>query len=454
MTSANFRTVAVSDIVIDRSVRQRRELKNIEQLAASIKVAGLINPPVVDKNMNLVAGERRLTACIKLGWTSIPVQFAEDLPPDQLYLIELEENVKRDDLSWQDNCLAIENYHNMRAKMSPKWNFTSTAMALGMSQNDVSERHLVALALIEGDPMVLAADKYSVARGLVQRKRERASASAVEKLKAMSGTTAPSIKTVQLSEEEMAELAADGPGDSFITEALERAASVIPFVHADFHDWVKTYSGPKFNFIHCDFPYGVDAGNHNQGAAKAFGGYDDGEDVYWQLLYTLSEAMSNVVDSSAHCMFWFSMDYYAGTKARLEEMGWTVNPFPLIWHKSDNSGILPDPKRGPRRIYETAFLCSRSDRFIVRSVSNVYSAPNTKLIHMSEKNPEMLEHFFRMFVDDSTLMLDPTMGSGQAVRVAERMGAHMVCGLERSEEFYSRAKQAYIEGLTNGGEAV
>jgi DNA modification methylase len=161
-----------------------------------------------------------------------------------------------------------------------------------------------------------------------------------------------------------------------------------------------------------------------------------------------------VVAESAHLMFWFSMDYYHETKVRLESMGWVVNPFPLIWHKSDNSGILPDPKRGPRRIYETAFLCSRGDRFIIQAVANTFSAPNLKSIHMSEKNRDMLAHFFRMFVDGSTIMLDPTAGSGNAVVVAEKMGAPHRVGLERDEEFFSRAVEAYVSDLTDGGPEV
>jgi len=455
MTSANFRTVAISDITIDRSVRQRRELKNLPELAASIQAVGLINPPVVDQNMVLVAGERRLTACRDiLQWTSIPVQFAEDLSADQLYLIELEENVKRDDLSWQDNCLAVENYHRMRSNIEPLWNATATAKALGISPNDVSEKRSVAAALIEGDEMVVAADKYSVARGIVARKRERANASAIDKMRAMTQTKVAPMAD-DLTAEEIAELAAEGLGGT-IAQELEKAAAtpMVPFLNTGFIEWAETYDGPKFNFIHCDFPYGVNADKHNQGASSAFGGYADDANVYWRLLDALADAMQNVVADSAHCMFWFSMDFYHETKLRLESMGWTVNPFPLIWHKSDNSGILPDPKRGPRRIYETAFLCSRGDRFVVQSVANTFAAGNIKNIHMSEKNPDMLAHFFRMFVDDSTLMLDPTMGSGNAVRVAENMGAFRYLGLEISEEFYSRAKEAYLAGLTSDGEAV
>src|SRR5437667_7760504 len=105
MTSGNFRTIPTSSIIIQRSDRQRRELTAIDELAESIQRIGLINPPVVTADGVLVAGERRLTACRALGWTSIPVQFVEELSDYELQTIELEENVKRVDLPWQDQCL-------------------------------------------------------------------------------------------------------------------------------------------------------------------------------------------------------------------------------------------------------------------------------------------------------------------------------------------------------------
>uniref|UniRef100_UPI00164242F3 ParB N-terminal domain-containing protein n=1 Tax=Bacillus thuringiensis TaxID=1428 RepID=UPI00164242F3 len=45
------------------SDRIRKEFGNIEELANDIKENGLINPPVVTPDHELIAGERRLRAC-------------------------------------------------------------------------------------------------------------------------------------------------------------------------------------------------------------------------------------------------------------------------------------------------------------------------------------------------------------------------------------------------------
>jgi DNA modification methylase len=146
-------------------------------------------------------------------------------------------------------------------------------------------------------------------------------------------------------------------------------------------------------------------------------------------------------------MFWFAMRrgderLYEPTAKALERMGWDINPMPLVWLKSDGTGIIPDPERGPRQIYETCFIASRGDRKIVRAVANAYSAPTVSERHMSEKPEPMLRHFFRMLVDENTVMLDPTCGSGSALRAADSLGAKYVLGLEINEEFAGLARDA------------
>jgi DNA modification methylase len=78
---------------------------------------------------------------------------------------------------------------------------------------------------------------------------------------------------------------------------------------------------------------------------------------------------------------------------------------------------------------------------IVEAVANLYPAPTDPLRqHLSEKPEPMLRHFFRMFVDDSTSMLDPTCGSGTALRAANELDAAHVLGLEINPEFAEDAE--------------
>lgn len=425
MTSASFSSVSIDTITVDRSVRQRRELRDVEILAESIRTVGLINPPVVTPELVLVAGERRLEACRSLGWTSISVQFTDELPPLTLHLIELEENVKRLDLTWQEHNDAIATYHKLQAQANPEWNQAKTAEALGLSDGAVAKHLLVATARTESED-VAGAEKFSSALNMAQRQQERKKEAAQRRLTAL---------PAELRKAKQPE------GSAITPPAPSPPPTTHNILNEDFTLWCQTPKPQLFNLIHCDFPYGVNVGDKKgQGNAQTRGHYEDTPDVYFTLLNAFVANQDNFCAPSAHLIFWFSMKFYEETKAILEGAGWRVDPFPLIWHKSDNAGIIPDANRGPRRTYETALFASRGDRKIVSPVANSFSGPTTKDYHTSEKSEAMLRHFFRMVCDEYSLLLDPTCGSGMAVKVAKSMGAEFALGLERDPEFFIGAR--------------
>ena len=74
----------------------------LEELAASIKVNGLLQAIVVRRSVTgrtfeLVAGERRLRAVKRLGWREIPAQ-VRDVDDQTLLVLALVENLQRQDL--------------------------------------------------------------------------------------------------------------------------------------------------------------------------------------------------------------------------------------------------------------------------------------------------------------------------------------------------------------------
>jgi len=281
--------------------------------------------------------------------------------------------------------------------------------------------------MVDNVTEVLEAPKFSTARSFAWRRQERRVNSALREVRQQS---------FQVNTPSPAELA----GDESKEETLSTRRGLIEV--ADFKTWSLEIPEVPYNLIHCDFPYGVKAGDTiGQSGAKSYGGYEDSKKIYFDLLDTLLTNQDRFIAGSAHLFFWFSMDYYQITKDKLEVGGWTVNLFPLIWFKTDNTGILPDAQRGPRRVYETAFLCTRGDRKIVRAVGNCAAAGVSKRYHMSEKPILVLQHFFRMLVDETTVMLDPTCGSGNAVKVAEELGADWSLGLEINPEYVEAAKQ-------------
>lgn len=54
--------------------RYRRDVGDIETLARSIEAVGLLHPVVITPDGRLIAGQRRLAACTRLGWREVPVR--------------------------------------------------------------------------------------------------------------------------------------------------------------------------------------------------------------------------------------------------------------------------------------------------------------------------------------------------------------------------------------------
>lgn len=87
----------ISEVHIGQRVRD--DYGDMESLANSIKEHGLLHPIVVDSNNNLIAGCRRLLACERIGMKEIEVKVLKDISEKKLRVLELEENIRRKDLT-------------------------------------------------------------------------------------------------------------------------------------------------------------------------------------------------------------------------------------------------------------------------------------------------------------------------------------------------------------------
>lgn len=441
-------------IEIRRDERQRRNLTGIEELKSSIKKIGQIQPIIVrlepfgeadrESVVVLVAGERRLTACKELGLL-VRAEFWENLTPRQAKEIELEENLKKVDLDWKDQVRSVAELHRLYAEESSEWSIRQTAERLSLHQTWVGTLLTVEKNL--NKPILKDAQGIEQAYSLLQRQAERKAAEIV-------GAIAEGAKQAFSPPQGGAEPA----GASSLTPAkqtsqtnptsstLNHAPSALPapILNQDFLLWAASYTGPKFNLIHCDFPYGVAFKSFAGSSQQTESDYDSTEEIYLKLLNGFVEFAPKFVSYSAHILFWFSMSYYEITRSRLASAGFWVHDHPLVWVKSDNAGIVPGSDgQFPRRTYETALLCSNGRRPLIKAIANGISAPSTaNPIHPSHKSEVVLKHFFSGLIDQTTDVLDPTCGSGAALRAAEDLGARSVLGLELNPDYYKSALAA------------
>lgn len=435
MLTNKYKRIPLNQIEVLRDERQRRELE-VDDLLPSIKARGVIQPIVVeeygDGKYRLVAGERRYTASQRLGLPDIPARLASDLSSIERQIIELEENVKREDLHWKDQVLAIKRIHELYLSLDDTWTQEKTANAIGMDQTSISISLRVAEELEAGNPHVTAAASYRSAYNIIARHDDRRVGDVLNNLLSDSpiGPATPTKET---------------PISVSISSPVSIPSELHPesIFNIDFQQWLKTYTDRPFNFIHCDFPYGIGIDESEQGNSALWQSYRDADEVFWNLCDLLCRNLDRLMAQSAHLMFWLpsdvrrineTLEFFERYAPSLEFV-----EVPLVWHKTDNRGILSDAKRRARHVYETALYASRGGRVVVKSVSDTYGAATSKEVHQSEKPEPMLRHFFSMFVDEHTRMLDPTCGSGTSLRAAESLGASSVTGLELNKDYAEHA---------------
>jgi len=387
----------------------------LQELANSISTHGLFHPIIVDQDKFLVAGERRLEAFKLLGRTEIQVHYLDELDPIETKVIELEENVQRADLTWQEYVNAVSNYHTAKSESNSEWTTENTAAVLSLTER-YFRKILQVVRLIEKDETILKAESITAAINYSTRALTRA------------------VET-ELSQADLRELTIGViPRSHSKDENEETGESVFLY---DFLRWAPHYCARRFNFVHCDFPYGIGYGKTTYRGSKTDVKYDDSEDVFDVLLDTLLTHRNRIFFPSSHLFFWFSMLDYQKVFDALTLGGFKVNPVPLIWHKS--AGIIPDASRGPRRVYECAFMASLGDRLIIRPTPNLIYAAIKKHGHISTKPRTMLRHFFKMFIDENSEVFDPTCGSGSALAAAKSLGADRVFGIEIEEKHVTTA---------------
>jgi N6-adenosine-specific RNA methylase IME4 len=141
--------------------RHRRDLGDVDVLAASIASVGLLHPIVIRPDGRLIAGERRIHAAKHLGWTTIPVTVV-DL--EKVALGEFAENAIRKDFTLSE-AVAIKRALEPIEREAAKERQRAGGRSGGKASGKLPEAS-------KGN----AADKTAKATGMARRTLEKAEA--------------------------------------------------------------------------------------------------------------------------------------------------------------------------------------------------------------------------------------------------------------------------------------
>lgn len=89
--------IRISEIQIKKRIR--KDFGNLNELAESMNIHGLLNPIVITRDYMLIAGQRRLESAKKLGWEHIEVTIVDAPTRIQKLELEIEENIHRKDFT-------------------------------------------------------------------------------------------------------------------------------------------------------------------------------------------------------------------------------------------------------------------------------------------------------------------------------------------------------------------
>jgi DNA modification methylase len=402
-----MRTIALSEIQIP-SDRQRRDFdpEELMKLTTSIQDNGLLHPVVcryVQDKIYLVAGERRLRA-IKDLWgiggslrydnASIPeghIPFVSlgELQPIAAMEAELEENIRRKNLTWQEEADAIRRLHQLRRAQNPQQTVGDTAVEVkgsreGSQHESVRQSLIVAEHL--ADPEVNGAKSQKEAFKILKKKEEQR-------------------QNVALGE---------AVGKTF------NAQSHLLLL-GKFQELMLPF---QYDVVLTDPPYGMGADSFGDAGGSLVTNTHEYEDTLknWNLLMPkFVAAATQATKPEAHAYVFCDIDRFPTLRALFMEAGWEVHRTPLIWTKPQSHRV-PWPDYGPRRHWECILYAVKGKKKTTAIYPDVIDCKlDDNLGHAAQKPVDLLVNLLKRSCRPGDKVVDFFTGTGSIFPAAHQL---------------------------------
>lgn len=401
---------------IDMGDRARRDYGDLDALQLSLTKYGQLQNIVLDESNLLRAGGRRLTAAIMLDWAEIEVTYLKDMSPLEQREVELEENIQRKSLTWQEEvCLKqeIEKTKKLLAEANgEKWTREDTEKLLGESKANISKDLFLAQAIDDFPDLKMEKDK-STARTKARRLYDA-------KYRAVLNT------------------------ERGIIEGL---------FHGDCNAILETIDDNSVDLIFCDPPYAIDfeKKERNKSYPTVYGdGYEDKLEPLRSVLHDCLGHCQRVLKPGGHMYLWFAIQYFHDISLELKmhfsdfkdgKSKKFYQSTPLMWVKSSNENYKPFHRFCVN--YEPFFFLWKGEQREFAKPSNcaILYEPDkvgTQRHHPAQKPVALYEHLLEVSSYEGMVVLDPFLGSGVSLAVASRMGRKII-GIEKEKDWFELA---------------
>ncbi len=407
------------EIHIEERARKSFDSSAITRLAMSIEKYGQLQPGVCTKSDGkfiLIAGERRLRACRQLDREYDFVLLEEIEDGVFLEELELEENLQREDLTWQEEIAAKKRIHELYQERYGK---TSPGAKGGHTLKDTAERIGTAVGGLADDitlsdwldlPEIRNAKTKSDAKKATKRiQKEGLRKIILDRYKKMDTQAELGVTPEQKVVKNMAR----------IQERCwqGKMEALLPLV-----------SDGYFDLVIFDPPWSVRLDEVTVGT-ETTRNYNDSEGLLERDLSDwLALIYSKMAEDSLLFMFFpiTKHEYvYTMLESKLLDMKFSVNRMPIFWVK-EGPGTGRTPDIWPTRSYEPIAVARKGKKRFQKADNDIIITPRpTKTMkdgHPSVKHPSVILNLLERGAGLNAKILDPMSGSGMTGVAADYLG--------------------------------
>lgn len=473
-----MKTVLLASIGIPPN-RQRREFdpNKLEELKASIELSParntqLLHPPVLRREgeqLILVAGETRLKAIsdiFALGGSFLhsgKVFTAEDglvpytdlgeLSPLEAKEAELDENIRRKDLTWQEHAAAVKELHELRSAQKQEVRYQAT-------QLDDPAKGAVILA------QTLPQSIADTAREVLGRSDGAYQDTIRKELIVAKHLDNPAVAAAKTVQEAFKILKKEETRAEAAQLAVAMGKTAVEDTYQILNMDCLTYMADlvnhgQFDVILTDAPYGMGADEFGNAGGKLSGTdhqYDDSYESWLTLMRGAEptrgwcELAYRVAKPEAHAYVFCDIANFPILKDLMAAAGWDVFRTPLIAYKL-NSGRVPRPEHGPRRQYETILYAIKGNKKVNHIYPDVIPCNgDDNMGHGAQKPVALFQNLLQRSVKPGDKVLDSFAGSGPLLEAAAACQCFSVL-IEAVPAYYGMCLKR-AERLTGGADLL
>jgi DNA modification methylase len=396
--------------------RIRTDLGDIDGLCTSIQKFGIIQPIVLGRINNevvLIAGGRRLTALKRLNFHTLEhgrhyIWNDEDkVAPDvklHFKAMEIEENVKRKDLSWQEQ---VEGKRQLLQIMQTIHGVAKPGPTFKDEKGFGTNR----LAAMLGEAQSNTSRDLQLAEAMAQ---------------------IPGLKNAETKAQAFTQLKILGAVVSMHRTATTNAEHGVveksfTFYEQDFQlaSTPGTVPNESVDLIWTDLPYGADIQNMSMKSSDG-ATFDDGKIEAISILPKIATESFRVLRNDRFVVFCFGFDIYYELVTCLRLAGFNVALVPFIWVKNTKS--TENPLSLYSNCYEPLLVARKGSPVFLRpGRGNVLSIPVVQdRLQIVQKPTDLIKEFLRDMIAPGSTVVDWCCGTGSTGVACHELGMRSI----------------------------